>query len=518
MHWKEPFAWTMLFAYIFFACGSVALYYMHMDRYPIQRSNRSFVLLCCTVAGSAVALTVPGEDINPEGLTCRVHYALFGVMLPLFFLPALMNYLRYVVKCESQALISSLANAASSGRVQRSHTMDQLPTPHHLSFSGHIDQSKSIQDHLLMIQKRTTTRTLLQVSGVFVALFVLARAMINYSVRYARNPAACAKQHFAASMSTTWPRLMAFSHVCNSGNSFGVGADYCETIPGGLIMDTVFVLLFYLSIAALVVYTRMNGYNDDYGVSTDYQYALAGVAPFILIFFLDRWEAADMGFAHHDAEHLQHEKLQADYMTLFGFAVGIFFLITRPALQAMIGARVKMLEENEHRLELILASSAYDVFVDHLRREFCSELILFWRQVKGIVLCYPVSHVFENPYPRPFSPQVAFVKLSNEGSLPFLIAEDMWMNFISDDAPFQINIPHSMRQTIEEVLQNARADESDVAWTLFDEAQKEVYQLMERDCLPRFIVSPEWRAFIAGEHAAQRCVIACVMFWRRVDC
>jgi hypothetical protein len=186
MEWKEPFAWTILFAYIIFVCGSVLLYYMHMDRYPIQRSNRSFVLLCCTALGSAVALTVPGEDINPHGLTCRMHYMLFGVMLPLFFLPALMNYLRYVVKCESQALISSLANACSNGRVQRSHTLDQLPAPH-LSFSSQVDQSKSIQDHLLMIQKRTTTRTLLQVSGAFVALYVLARAMINYSIRYARK-------------------------------------------------------------------------------------------------------------------------------------------------------------------------------------------------------------------------------------------------------------------------------------------------------------------------------------------
>lgn len=444
MEWKEPFAWCIMLLYIFFILGSLALFYKYSDKYPIQRSNRSFELLCCTVLGSLVSLVVPGEDISPGVLNCRAHYALFGVMLPLFFLPALMNYVRYVVKCESQALISALANTCIHERVHRSHTMDQLPAPQ-LSFSGQVDQTKSIQDHLLLIQKRTTTRTLLQVSGIFVAVYVVARAMINYSI---------------------------------SGNSLGVGADYCGFIPGGVIMDTTFVILFYCSIWLLVGYSAMNGYVDDYGVRTDYQLAMISAAPFLIVYFLDRWEAVEMGFAHHDSHHHDHEEFQADYMILFAFVLAIFFLITRPALRAMMGGRVKVVEENEHRLELILSSSAYDLFVDHLRREFCSELILFWRQV-------------------------AFIKLSNEGGpLPYLVAEDMWLNFISDDAPFQINIPHSMRKPIEDTLNAAKVEQSDVPWTLFDEAQREVYHLMERDCLPRFILSQEWRTFIAGKGGA----------------
>jgi regulator of G-protein signaling len=115
-----------------------------------------------------------------------------------------------------------------------------------------------------------------------------------------------------------------------------------------------------------------------------------------------------------------------------------------------------------------------EIFQQHLLKELSVENIMFWNAVNEFKLF--ASECSE----------VEFIKKS---------AQSMFDTYISESAPFQVNISSEQNSFIENQLKPTFADISKLR-ELFDGAQKEVFFLMARDSFQRFKhteVYQQWR-------------------------
>ncbi|MEQ2284873.1 hypothetical protein AMECASPLE_025993 [Ameca splendens] len=65
-------------------------------------------------------------------------------------------------------------------------------------------------------------------------------------------------------------------------------------------------------------------------------------------------------------------------------------------------------------------------------------------------------------------------------------AQKIYSEFISSEAPREINIDHETRDI-------TKANMQDPSPSCFDQAQHRIYMLMAKDCYPRFLHSPAYR-------------------------
>uniref|UniRef100_A0A8B9I226 Regulator of G protein signaling 18 n=1 Tax=Astyanax mexicanus TaxID=7994 RepID=A0A8B9I226_ASTMX len=102
-------------------------------------------------------------------------------------------------------------------------------------------------------------------------------------------------------------------------------------------------------------------------------------------------------------------------------------------------------------------SNGVEAFTKFLRTEFSEENIEFWLACED------------------YKSTESTTKLQSK-------AKQMYAVFIDTEAPKEINIDHSTKQTIQKNI--AQPTQS-----CFDAAQTKIYALMKKDCYPRFLAS-----------------------------
>ncbi|XP_061695187.1 regulator of G-protein signaling 13-like [Syngnathoides biaculeatus] len=118
-----------------------------------------------------------------------------------------------------------------------------------------------------------------------------------------------------------------------------------------------------------------------------------------------------------------------------------------------------------HSLEKLIASKyGTKVFQAFLKSEFSDENMEFW------LVCEEYKKI-----------RSSFGMKSK--------AKKIFQHYIQAEAPREINIDHKTRELIRRNVKTAGA------WC-FDDAQRIVYGLMERDSYPRFLRSDVYRAFL----------------------
>ena len=70
-------------------------------------------------------------------------------------------------------------------------------------------------------------------------------------------------------------------------------------------------------------------------------------------------------------------------------------------------------------------------------------------------------------------------------------AKRLVRRFVQDGAEEQVNLPHSMVKVIEKAIKEAGSGGDPVPPTLFEAAEKEVFQLMDRNAYHRFRADPD---------------------------
>ncbi|XP_029684117.1 regulator of G-protein signaling 21-like isoform X1 [Takifugu rubripes] len=150
--------------------------------------------------------------------------------------------------------------------------------------------------------------------------------------------------------------------------------------------------------------------------------------------------------------------------------------IQRPALAGpgRHGAGVRPSWKNDHKLQPTLDKILQDKrmlksFQDFLRSEFSDENVEFWLACEDF---------------RASGSADADLRRN---------AESIYEKFIQPAACREINIDHRIREEIRKSLETPSA-------RCFDEAQKQIYLLMERDSCPRFLLSD---AYLRLTHASK---------------
>ncbi|KAF0041763.1 hypothetical protein F2P81_005295 [Scophthalmus maximus] len=114
--------------------------------------------------------------------------------------------------------------------------------------------------------------------------------------------------------------------------------------------------------------------------------------------------------------------------------------------------------------QLLECQTGQLVFEDFLRTEYSEENLLFWRACEG------------------------YKKIADEAELA-VAAKRIFVEFVQVDALRQINIDYHTREQIKRNVKSPSVH-------CFDDAQKIVYGLMERDSYPRFLRSDIYRTLL----------------------
>ena len=125
---------------------------------------------------------------------------------------------------------------------------------------------------------------------------------------------------------------------------------------------------------------------------------------------------------------------------------------------------------------------AYKLFAEHLANEWAVENIKFWSQVES------------------FRGQYAHFKKIKDGNL---VAVQTYNTFIKPGALMDVNIPSVMRDDLIRKFENHAVDDPDftkkaIPSTIFDDAQKEIFALMEKDSFQRWQNTKTFKEFVAG--------------------
>ncbi|XP_046861282.1 regulator of G-protein signaling 13-like isoform X2 [Xenia sp. Carnegie-2017] len=100
------------------------------------------------------------------------------------------------------------------------------------------------------------------------------------------------------------------------------------------------------------------------------------------------------------------------------------------------------------------------IFEDFLKSQHCSENLSFWLDVEK------------------------YKKL--KGEMRNFEARRIYESYISDKSPTEISIDSRARTSVEARMDQPNRD-------TFEEAQQQIYYLMKRDCLPRFLKSKQYQ-------------------------
>lgn len=183
-----------------------------------------------------------------------------------------------------------------------------------------------------------------------------------------------------------------------------------------------------------------------------------------------------------------------DWMTVIALYLQFFWLCVYPTLYSLKLSR-KVTGAQIDFKSFLTNPKGVKQFGDHLANEWAVENLRFWSQVES----------FKSSYDRFKS-----VRESN------LVAWQTYETFIRPGAVLDVNLPSSVRDQIINIFETKLNEDPEFAVgaipsTVFDGAQKEVFDLMERDGFQRFQKTSAFRAFASEntvlDTASQKVVV-----------
>lgn len=308
---------------------------------------------------------------------------------------------------------------------------------------------------------------------------------------------------------------------------------YPKCQAGALNLTDIF-FLSQLSLFVPLIYKYYYHKNDPFGIRNEFRLAtIAGVLTQGMVIVLKEI----FPHLHHTADSI-----------INCFAMPVFFTLTiayplHRAHSLGIRAPAEIRQNSSESVELSISSmpdlmvieECIDYLIRFCQKEFCSENPIFWRAVRDYHRKFDAlldNNIHnKNNFLKPDVEKkkrhgkkkrlriTVDGKTLTEAAINTNITtpkgkatviglygdcKKIYDEFISDQAPLQINIPAEIVQDITSVIMNDQndptADKSAAeilkVLNVFDSAQTQIYRVMQHDTFPRFLKSREMNGFI----------------------
>jgi len=126
-------------------------------------------------------------------------------------------------------------------------------------------------------------------------------------------------------------------------------------------------------------------------------------------------------------------------------------------------------------MDMITRLEGYQLFLSYLETEFSSENLLFWDEVEKLKICASGD-----------SKEVLLQTISS-----------IFSKFCAENALLQVNLSHRIRETLQHTIFSETLSSLPIEnlHHVFNEAQQNIYDLMNNDSFPRFQLTLEYNTY-----------------------
>ncbi len=450
---------------------SLILFWWRRKHHPIKRSGRpkvAFVLMYIACIYSS-----PGAIVEADGwdhMSCLVYKLSAMCYPPLFITPVLVSQIQHY---RGARIHAKMAHHAASKSMKR--------------------REKGIFESLvseLKVERRNLRRNTVL---MYIIILVLYGSTVTIFLMHNKIS------------------LQRFTHIDYKN------IETCLVSKEIFAINIVYSILALLIIALIVYYNKRENLQDDFGIHREYLYVVIICATTIPIFsFLHEIPDPPLYIDSFDPSLCFTTSMVASYCVL----------VLWPAIRTFKQTNKR---ESTHRLSVehtdlneVLNSNLYFIFIEHLKLEFSVENCLFWKEVETLkhdfeggnvdntVVAVKVDKAKQDSFKARKQQLGIRTNSSGEGMgssdrssgadmVPLDVAMDIYDMFIKQGAPMEVNISSKTKERITAALQqdeghmrdtldgvNLGGELETVPLGVFDDAQAEVFRLMESDSLPRF--------------------------------
>ncbi|GMI12484.1 hypothetical protein TrVE_jg5402 [Triparma verrucosa] len=303
-------------------------------------------------------------------------------------------------------------------------------------------------------------------------------------------------------------------------------ADKSCRLPRGLsYCNLIFGCASVIVMVVVVLYSHKQKLQDDFGINKEYKIAVAVsvisfpiYGCFTLMPFIEDIEGDP------DSNKSAVPDLAAKYVDpSLIFTLDMIFIfgvmVLWPAIRTLKGqnhaAGMTRLSVEHTDLREVLNSNLYFIFVEHLKSEFSVENCMFWKHVEELRHDYGggseaamedgegEKHKSERGARGGLirTPSMSKRLQGQDAEIPIDAALDIYQMYVAQGAPMEVNISANLRgeietklgikldkgsgsQSMNDIMLGAGVEHVDL--DIFDDAQAEIFRLMESDSLPRF--------------------------------
>lgn len=497
----------------------------------IKRSTRS--LLPLFLMYLSVLCTIPFSLIERDpynDVSCLVYKLCAILHIPLWTTPLIGSQLHFFREARIHAKLASVANEVMNHNPSDSTSSAPSTPPTPASpFSATLThnplrRNKATFDHLLDALKRE--RRNLRKNLITTYSACLAVYGITFLVFFISNSNGLSDM---------------FSHggdISNTNTNDDSSPFYihCTLNRGIFFLDLAYGFIGQIATGMFVYYFRKGKLKDEYGVGDEFKMVFIVAVLCLIIYVILLISPGSEGNVWDDT-------FDPHLVVILGMNVSFSILTLRPALSTFklfdnlfLGKKLKRQnggqelthheDINNQTLRGVLNSNTFPIFVEHLKCEFSVENVLFWKTIENLKIA-------QRKYGHSRQPK----------HLEVGVATDIYETFIIRGADMEVNISDEVRSKIFQILileedgsgvprpstaydrngsglqlgdeNNMRAltglrasslkrqtPHIDVPITIFDEAQNEIFELMERDSLPRFKQSKILKNYLSAMNSS----------------
>eukprot|EP00475_Leptophrys_vorax_P019565 TRINITY_DN26803_c0_g1_i1.p1 TRINITY_DN26803_c0_g1~~TRINITY_DN26803_c0_g1_i1.p1 ORF type:complete len:612 (-),score=133.16 TRINITY_DN26803_c0_g1_i1:60-1895(-) len=175
--------------------------------------------------------------------------------------------------------------------------------------------------------------------------------------------------------------------------------------------------------------------------------------------------------------------------------------VSGSALQDANGVQNNEFEASTAALREILEDSkGFELFKEYLASEFCSEALLFWREVQDYrKLCAQALAAEQTHH---ISNQAKFISKSKA------LAKKIFELYLTKDSAFQVNL--SSQQLAQYSIQNWNSSGNDLNADLFTDAEEEVLLVMTYGPFPRFVKTKAFLDYKLSSSSSKKSELAVI--------
>ncbi|GMI05841.1 hypothetical protein TrLO_g364 [Triparma laevis f. longispina] len=469
-----------MFLIIFFPMASLIFYFVRRDEHPIKRSGRPKVAFLLMYGGLLCSIPVCiVEGFGWAEVSCFVYKLCNVCYPPLFITPILVYAIQHFKESRIHAKMASHA-ASNSLSPKRSKE----------SFSHLVSSLKAERGHLRR-------------NSFLMYCFIVS----------------------------TYSAMVIFLIANEDDLDLQDSADETCRLPKGLsYCNLVFGCVSMLAMLLVVIYSHKQRLQDDFGINKEYKIAVLFstisfpiYGCFTFMPFLEDTSSNQSGVPDLAAKYIDPSFI---FITDMLFIMGI--MVLWPAIRTFKNkngsATITRLSVEHTDLHEVLNSNLYFIFVEHLKSEFSVENCMFWKHVEELRQDYgggseAAMEDGEGGHTKSerggkksergkvgglirtasMSKRNKDYSSSQDAQIPIDAALDIYQMYVAQGAPMEVNISANLRGKIEsqlgikvskgggsmnDIMLGGDAEHVDL--DIFDDAQGEIFRLMESDSLPRF--------------------------------